>query len=178
MNKKMIIILSVLVLFLIIGGVSASETNMTDEKVSTADIHETVSSTNEVNMTDELSVRDVVEENINNNEGVLKIKDDSSNLLQSSNDNEKLAASSIDVSTFSQLSSAISNGAYSEINIKSNIVFTNYLSITRSNLIINGNGFTFDGQNKVAIFTVVGSSSNNLHDITIKNINRYCLKLS
>ena len=82
MNKKTIIILSVLVLFLIIGGVSASETNTTDEKVSTTDMDD-VSSTNEFNTTNELSVTDLIEENVNNEESVLKTNDDSSNLPMS-----------------------------------------------------------------------------------------------
>ena len=90
----------------------------------------------------------------------------SSNLLSSSN--EDILGASIDVTTYSALRSAIGNNAYSLINIKNNLVSDgSVININRNNFVIDGNGYTIDGNNRNSrIFYGTGRSS-----ITLKNIN-------
>ena len=157
MNKKTIIILSVLVLFLIIGGVSASETNTTDEKVSTTDltVNETISSADDT-MSEKISANEDNPENDND-------------LLSSSNE----TLLSEDSATFSVLKTEIENG-YSSGHVTlqhkyytySNSISSNIgIHITKS-IVIDGNGATIDCQNSCRAFWAY-----NVNNIVVKNIN-------
>ena len=157
MNKKMIIILSVLVLFLIIGGVSASETNTTDEKVSTTDLNESeIISSADNAMNEKISTKEYDSENDND----LLNNIDNSNVL------------SDDSATFSVLKTEIEKG-YSSGHVTlqhkyytySNSLSTNIgIRITQS-IVIDGNGATIDCQDTTRAFWAY-----NVNNIVIKNI--------
>ena len=150
-NNKLIMLCLIICIVCMISSVAASDTNSTDNQaLSTADT---------------VTLDDVSDSE--NNEVLKSVNNDSAEeTLSVESDNEKLGASSIDVTTFSQLSSAISNSAYSEINIKKDIVLTNSLSISRNNIVINGNGNIINGQNTYRFF----ATSEGVNYITLKNI--------
>ena len=164
-KKKILIIFSVLMLFLMITSVSAKDIDTTDKKLDATDSKEIIGSVDgssdyNNHVKDKLS---------SNSDDKLKLENNSKDKLSAGGDNDVLGAS-INVNTFSALSSALSNSAYSEINIVGNITFTGSLTITRSNLIINGNGNTLNGNNQYRIFYIDSSQSRvTLKNITFKN---------
>ena len=130
-----------------ITSVSAKDIDTTDKKLDATDSKEIIGSVDgssdyNNHVKDKLS---------SNSDDKLKLENNSKDKFSAGGDNDVLGAS-INVNTFSALSSALSNSAYSEINIVGNITFTGSLTITRSNLIINGNGNTLNGNNQYRIF--------------------------
>ena len=160
MNKKIIIIFSVLMLFLMITSVSAKDIDSADKKLDTDDSKNVVDSVDSSN--DNNAVKDKTTSDSNDK---LKLENNSKDMLSAKEDGDVLGAS-INVNTFSALSSAISNSAYSEINIMGDITFTNSITVSRSNLIINGNGHTLNGNDRYRIFYIDGGQSR----VTLKNI--------
>ena len=160
MNKKIIIIFSVLMLFLMITSVSAKDIDSADKKLDTTDSKDVVDSVDSSN--DNNAVKDKTTSDSNDK---LKLENNSKDMLSAKEDGDVLGAS-INVNTFSALSSAISNSAYSEINIMGDITFTNSITVNRGNLIINGNGHTLNGNDRYRIFYIDGGQSR----VTLKNI--------
>ena len=170
MNKKMIIILSVLVLFLIIGGVSASETNTTDEKVSTSDTDDIISSTNEFNTTNELSIskntlikdEDVLNAKLNDDSDSNVLKINARDILQTGNEG-----------TFKDLNALIRvSDRDSVVTLDKNYIYDSSIDsayintglIISKSITIDGKGFTIDGKGLASIFTI---SENN---VVLKNL--------
>ena len=152
-------------LFLMITAVSAKDIDTTDKKLDAADSKEIIGS---VDGSSDYN-NHVKDKSVSNSDVKLKLDNISKDKLSADGGNDVLGAS-INVNTFSALSSAISNNAYSEINIVGDISFTGSITITRSNLIINGNGHILNGNNQYRIFYIDGSQSGvTLKNITFKN---------
>ena len=151
MNKKIIFVLSILILFLMmITFASASDVNTTDDMVA---------STTENPMVEKISVEDSSGSSVDE---VLGAEDNNSTESLSQSDDDLLSASA-DVTTFSLLNAAFRDSSISEINIKNDITFTSTLTLSRNNVVINGNGHTLNGNN-LQMLIISGRS------VTLKNI--------
>ena len=137
-NSKILLVLSILLLFLIIGSASATD-ETSNETVSTTTNDGVDTLTTDDSSVDEKSVsavdntNDILGSTINvNNSNPLKTED----ILSSEDQSEKV------VSNFTELKETISNNSISKIKLNNNISITSTLTL-HSNLIIDGNGFTF-----------------------------------
>ena len=65
--------------------------------------------------------------------------DSNENILQSSDKNDILSGSSVNVTTFNELRTSVSNTSVSVINIKADILITSQITISRNNLVVDGN---------------------------------------
>ena len=155
MNKKTIILLSVLVLFLIIGGVSASETNTTDR--------DTISATDSVQNVVNFDVKDEVG-SINGE--LLCANNNSDEKISSESANEILMDD--DTGTFAELNKLIKTTP-NELVLNKNYVFSSTdscLEITKNNYVIDFNGHTVNA-NSNSTRTVIKVSGDN---VVIKNM--------
>lgn len=98
-------------LFLMIASVSAKDIDAADKKLDTINSEDVVHSVDSSN--DNNAIKD---KSTSNNNDKLKLENNSKDMLSAKENGDVLGAS-INVNTFSALSSAISNSAYSEINI-------------------------------------------------------------
>ena len=125
-------------------------------------------SANDLNDTDIEAISDAsqLDDNIlESDEDIEAISDDSSiedNILESDGSDELKEMTTVEASTFGELSGNI--GTETIINIKNNITFEDVLSFSGTDLTINGNGFTFDGQNSNGFFSIDGAG------VTFQNI--------
>ena len=135
-NLKIILCSSFLLVFLLIGFVSAVD-DVSNETVSTSEsdvdtLSQEVDSVDDgvsaTNTTNELVVNDTT-----NQKGLLSLDNDE-NILQEVN--------SVDVSTYDELKNELGSGN-KIINIMQDIDFGIQIPITVSNITINGNGHTF-----------------------------------
>ena len=168
MNKKTIIILSVLVLFLIIGGVSASETNTTDEKVSTTDTNDVISSTDEILETEDNFLMDLCQnEEIYNssnfNENNLdKLEFNKYDVLSISNENNILKDTPS--GNWTELTNLLNSAtAGSVVHLEKDYIKVSGESNIHLNkkLIIDGGGHTISGNNieSTCVPAILGSDS-------------------
>ena len=153
-----------------VGSVSATELNNTNYQTSNVNSDNFLEITNGEKVISDsqdalyLSSSENTESNTNkiNNFSV----DNNENILQLSDKNDILSGSSVDVSTFDELRTSVSNTGVSVINIKADIQMTSQLTISRNNMIIDGNGFTlYSNGNNFRAFMVSCSST------VLKNIN-------
>ncbi|MBR0472042.1 MAG: right-handed parallel beta-helix repeat-containing protein, partial [Methanosphaera sp.] len=156
-NTKVMLVLSVLLVIILIGSVSATD-EISNEKVSTSQSDvDTLSQ--EVDSVDEgVSTTDM-------SDSVVNDTDNQKGLLSSDNDEDILQeVNSVDVSTYDELKNELGSGN-KIINIMQDIDFGIQIPITVSNITINGNGHTFK-QTSDRFFIVY-----NTQKIVFKNIN-------
>ena len=142
------------------GAATAADDNLANETVSTSTDDVDTLTIDNSGVDEDVSAADTKNILVANN-------DDNLNLMALNNDNELLKSELNNVKTYDELNKSINDSNIKEINIENDIQFSNIIFINRSNLIINGNGHTFDAQNKTGIFNIVNNTNSN---ITFNNI--------
>ena len=158
--KKSVLIFALL-FFILIGGVCAVDDSSIDDAVSSADD----SPDDVISLgSDDGSAGDDVKENV--------VEQTAGNVSDSSSkDSDVLGATAekdvlgVDVTTYTNLNNAISNGG--QINIKNDITMTDTLSITKTTTIY-GENHALDG-NSHRIFTVNSGVTVTFNDVVFKN---------
>ena len=155
-SSKVMLVLSVLLVFILIGSASAAD-EAGNETVSTSNSDVDTVSQEVDSVDDSVSAAEPT--------GDLVVNDTSKHdeKLGASNDEDVLTASS--VTTFTQLKNAIRNTGVSEINIMNDIKVTEVINFNHGNLVINGNGHVLDASGHNRIFM-----SDNYKNIVLKNI--------
>ena len=156
-SSKMMLVLSVLLVLVMIGSVSAAD-EAGNETVSTSNSDVDTVSLEEDSVDEEVSTADSTEDLVVND------TDNQKGLLSSDNDEDILQEVNVDVSTYDELKNELSSGN-KIINIMQDIDFGIQIPITVSNITINGNGYTFK-QTSDRFFIVY-----NAQKIVFKNIN-------